>query len=196
MDRRDFLKAAGVGAAALAIPGLIRNASAAPASSILQEVITTDVLIIGGGIAAVLLIAIGAFVVLGGDDGGGGGAGSVEGVQVATVQILTDGSFVDLEGATVSSAGAGTGFIIDESGIAEVGLPVGHRQFNGLDGPGHRVSRDRHQLHRVLSSAHGLFLSAEPLEEGTGVQRCLRVAGIQRDRATKMVQRLLVALEL
>ena len=51
INRRDFLRAAGVGAAALAIPGLIRNASAAPASSIRQEVITTDVLIIGGGIA-------------------------------------------------------------------------------------------------------------------------------------------------
>ena len=50
-NRRDFLKAASVGAAALAIPGLIRNVSAAPASSIGQEVITTDVLIIGGGIA-------------------------------------------------------------------------------------------------------------------------------------------------
>jgi len=52
IDRRDFLKAAGVGAAALAIPGLIRNASAAPASSIRQEIIETDVLIVGGGIAA------------------------------------------------------------------------------------------------------------------------------------------------
>ena len=51
INRRDFLKAAGVGAAALTIPGLIRNASAAPASSITQEVITTDVLIIGGGVA-------------------------------------------------------------------------------------------------------------------------------------------------
>ncbi len=50
-NRRDFLKAAGIGAAALAMPGLIRNASAAPVSGILQEVITTDVLIIGGGIA-------------------------------------------------------------------------------------------------------------------------------------------------
>ena len=51
INRRDFLKAAGVGAAALAIPGLIRNVSAAPASNIGQEVITTDVLIVGGGIA-------------------------------------------------------------------------------------------------------------------------------------------------
>ncbi len=52
INRRDFLKAAGAGAAALAMPGLIRNASAAPATSISQEVITTDVLIVGGGIAA------------------------------------------------------------------------------------------------------------------------------------------------
>ncbi len=51
ISRRNFLKAAGVGAAALAMPGLIRNASAAPASSISQEIITTDVLIVGGGIA-------------------------------------------------------------------------------------------------------------------------------------------------
>ncbi len=50
-NRRDFIKAAGLGAAAMAIPGLIRNASAAPASSISQEVITTDVLIVGGGLA-------------------------------------------------------------------------------------------------------------------------------------------------
>jgi len=51
-SRRDFVKVAGLGAAAMAIPGLIRNASAAPASGISQEVITTDVLIVGGGIAA------------------------------------------------------------------------------------------------------------------------------------------------
>ncbi len=50
-NRRDFLKVAGIGAAALAMPGLIRNASAASVSSILQEVITTDVLIVGGGLA-------------------------------------------------------------------------------------------------------------------------------------------------
>jgi NADPH-dependent 2,4-dienoyl-CoA reductase/sulfur reductase-like enzyme len=52
INRRDFLKIAGVGAAVLTMPGLIRNASAAPASGISQEVITTDVLIVGGGIAA------------------------------------------------------------------------------------------------------------------------------------------------
>ena len=52
INRRDFIKAAGVGAAALAIPGLIRNVSAASASSLGQEVIETDVLIVGGGIAA------------------------------------------------------------------------------------------------------------------------------------------------
>ena len=52
INRRDFLKAAGVGAAVLTMPGLIRNASAAPASGISQEIITTDVLIVGGGIAA------------------------------------------------------------------------------------------------------------------------------------------------
>jgi len=32
--RRDFMKVAGIGAATLAMPGLIRNASATPASGI------------------------------------------------------------------------------------------------------------------------------------------------------------------
>lgn len=50
-DRRDFLKAAGIGAAALTLPGLVRNAGAVRMSGTNQEVIETDVLIIGGGVA-------------------------------------------------------------------------------------------------------------------------------------------------
>ena len=53
VSRRDFLKAAGVGVAAMAIPaaGLIRNAGAASVSTVNQEIIETDVLVIGGGVA-------------------------------------------------------------------------------------------------------------------------------------------------
>jgi len=53
VSRRDFLKAAGVGVAAMAIPaaGLIRNAGAASVSNVNQEIIETDVLVIGGGVA-------------------------------------------------------------------------------------------------------------------------------------------------
>ncbi|MBW1913772.1 MAG: FAD-binding protein [Deltaproteobacteria bacterium] len=50
-NRRDFLKVAGIGAAALTLPGLIRNASAASVSNMNQEIVETDVLIIGGGVA-------------------------------------------------------------------------------------------------------------------------------------------------
>ncbi|MFC1891682.1 FAD-binding protein [Thermodesulfobacteriota bacterium] len=53
VSRRDFLKAAGVGVAAMAIPaaGLIKNAGAASVSNVNQEIIETDVLVIGGGVA-------------------------------------------------------------------------------------------------------------------------------------------------
>ena len=52
-NRRDFLKVAGVGVAALAIPGmgLVRNVGAASITNVNQEMVETDVLVIGGGIA-------------------------------------------------------------------------------------------------------------------------------------------------
>jgi len=50
-DRRDFLKVAGLGAAALTIPGLISNAGAATLTNMKKVVVDTDVLVIGGGIA-------------------------------------------------------------------------------------------------------------------------------------------------
>jgi succinate dehydrogenase/fumarate reductase flavoprotein subunit len=50
-NRRDFLKVAGIGAAAFTLPGLIRNAGAASMSNMSQDTVETDVLIIGGGIA-------------------------------------------------------------------------------------------------------------------------------------------------
>jgi succinate dehydrogenase/fumarate reductase flavoprotein subunit len=54
-NRRDFLKAAGVGAAALTIPmmGFTANAGQASLSGMKQENIETDVLVIGGGYAGV-----------------------------------------------------------------------------------------------------------------------------------------------
>jgi succinate dehydrogenase/fumarate reductase flavoprotein subunit len=51
LNRRDFFKVAGIGAAAFAIPGLIKNAKAASLSSVNQDTNVTDVLVIGGGIA-------------------------------------------------------------------------------------------------------------------------------------------------
>jgi len=57
VDRRDFLKtAAGLGVAALAMPGIprISNAGAASIKDISDEIIETDVLVIGGGYAGVL----------------------------------------------------------------------------------------------------------------------------------------------
>lgn len=53
INRRDFLKVAGIGAVAMSMPGLIRNTGAASMSNVNQEVIKTDVLVIGGGIAGV-----------------------------------------------------------------------------------------------------------------------------------------------
>jgi len=52
-NRRDFLKVAGVGVAALSIPGmaLLGNAGAASMTNVNQEMVETDVLVIGGGIA-------------------------------------------------------------------------------------------------------------------------------------------------
>jgi len=53
INRRDFLKVAGIGAVAMSMPGLIRNTGAVPMPNINQEVIKTNVLVIGGGIAGV-----------------------------------------------------------------------------------------------------------------------------------------------
>jgi len=47
-SRRDMLRVAGLGAVAMAIPGLARNASAASVTETRQEVIETDVLVVGG----------------------------------------------------------------------------------------------------------------------------------------------------
>ena len=47
-----------------------------------------------------------------------GAVSTLEDVQSATVQIVATGTFVDPDGFQTSSAGSGTGFIIDESGIA------------------------------------------------------------------------------
>ena len=50
---------------------------------------------------------------------GGGGAASLEDVQKATIQIESEGTFQDPEfGLQVNSAGQGSGFIIDPSGLA------------------------------------------------------------------------------
>ncbi|HEX8582147.1 MAG TPA: trypsin-like peptidase domain-containing protein, partial [Acidimicrobiales bacterium] len=96
-------------------------------------------LLIGIGLFAALVIIVGAVALLAGggddddDDGGttgstgttteqaasGGAIGSVDEVQSATVQIVAQGSFVDPElGEQLNAAGAGSGFIIDPSGIA------------------------------------------------------------------------------
>jgi succinate dehydrogenase/fumarate reductase flavoprotein subunit len=53
INRRDFLKVAGIGAVTMSMPGLIRNTGAASMSNVNQQVIKTDVLVIGGGIAGV-----------------------------------------------------------------------------------------------------------------------------------------------
>lgn len=51
--------------------------------------------------------------------GGSAGVGSVEDAQAAVVQIVSQGSFVDPQvGAVLNSAGSGSGFVIDPSGIA------------------------------------------------------------------------------
>ena len=53
-NRRDFLKVAGLGAAALTIPGMaFANPGAKSMSQVKQEEIETDVLVIGGGFAGV-----------------------------------------------------------------------------------------------------------------------------------------------
>lgn len=59
----------------------------------------------------------------GGDGNGSAGGGkpvdSIEGVESATVQIVATGSFIDPDiGLQTDAAGAGSGFIIDPSGIA------------------------------------------------------------------------------
>jgi succinate dehydrogenase/fumarate reductase flavoprotein subunit len=54
INRRDLLKAAGIGVAAMALPmGMMSNAKAAEEGSIAQSAFTADVLVIGGGIAGI-----------------------------------------------------------------------------------------------------------------------------------------------
>jgi S1-C subfamily serine protease len=51
--------------------------------------------------------------------GNGGAANNIQDVQKATIQIESDGTFVDpSEGLVLNAAGRGSGFIIDPSGIA------------------------------------------------------------------------------
>lgn len=54
-DRRDLLKAAGIGMAAMALPfGMLTNSNAADANGIKQSVSEADVVVIGGGIAGAM----------------------------------------------------------------------------------------------------------------------------------------------
>ena len=53
-SRRDMLKLAGLGAAAMAFPGFARNAGAAAMTSVKQKVVETDILVVGGGYAGIL----------------------------------------------------------------------------------------------------------------------------------------------
>ena len=71
-------------------------------------------------IAAVAALTVGA---CGGTvettEAGGGSAASLEEVRPAVVRIVAEGTFVDPEaGEQLNSAGSGSGFIIDPSGIA------------------------------------------------------------------------------
>jgi serine protease Do len=75
-------------------------------------------LLIGGAAVAVIALIIGGVVVLSGGDDDGSRVGSVDDVKLATVQIVAEGAFVDPVEGAVQAAGSGTGFIIDESGLA------------------------------------------------------------------------------
>jgi serine protease Do len=64
--------------------------------------------------AAIML----TFLIAGCGGAGGGAAGSLEDVKPATVQVVAKGTFRDpQEGMVTNVAGAGTGFIIDPSGL-------------------------------------------------------------------------------
>jgi succinate dehydrogenase/fumarate reductase flavoprotein subunit len=52
-ERSDLVKIAGISAAAMAIPGLVKNAGAASMSTTNEDVVETDVLVIGGGFAGI-----------------------------------------------------------------------------------------------------------------------------------------------
>jgi serine protease Do len=62
------------------------------------------------------------FVVAGtlaGCSGGGGGAGGIDGVQAATIQIESEGTFANPDdGQTAEEAGLGSGFLISADGLA------------------------------------------------------------------------------
>lgn len=77
--------------------------------------------------AAIIALVAGILVVSGGGDDDKKeekktslptGETSIEDVKLATVQIIANGTFIDPEFGETEASGAGTGFIIDEEGIA------------------------------------------------------------------------------
>lgn len=73
--------------------------------------------IIIGSVSAAIVLMVGLIALLASEDDDT--AGSLEEVEAATVQVLTEGSFVDpVEGAVQDAAGAGTAFLIASDGTA------------------------------------------------------------------------------
>jgi serine protease Do len=106
-----------------------RGREGAPASAATDDAVAADGTAPAGGVDALgrrrFLAGAGVAGVVGLAGCAGGGFGgplavnSVESAQAAVVQIVSQGSFVDPEvGAVLNSAGSGSGFVVDPSGIA------------------------------------------------------------------------------
>ena len=145
-SRRDMLKVAGLGAAAMAIPGFARNAGAASMTHTKQEVIETDVLVVGGGFAGTFAAlkareqGVDVTMAINGDGAGKGvydmGVNLLERVRVA--DLLLDGSravgavcHTPKEDKEITIKAKSVVLAIEAGGYKPNGFPLSSLTFDG-----------------------------------------------------------------
>ncbi len=145
-SRRDMLRVAGLGAAAMVITGFAGNAGAAPVADTGQEVIETDVLVVGGGsagtFAAVKAKEQGVDVTMAINGGAAGrkvydmGVNLLEGVRIA--DLLLDGSrtagvvgHIIKEDRKITIKAKSVVFATAAGGYKPNGLPLSALTFDG-----------------------------------------------------------------
>ena len=146
-SRRDMLKVAGLGAAAMAIPGFARNAGAASMTHTKQEVIDTDVLVVGGGFAGTFAAlkakeqGVDVTMAINGDGAGKKvydmGINLLERVRVA--ELLLDGSravgavcHTFKEDKEITIKAKSVVFATEADGYMPNGFPLSSLTFDGI----------------------------------------------------------------
>jgi succinate dehydrogenase/fumarate reductase flavoprotein subunit len=142
-----MLKAVGLGAAAMAVPGLGMNAGAAPMTHTKQEVIETDVLVVGGGFAGTFAAlkareqGVDVTMAINGDGAGKKvydmGVNLLERVRVA--DLLLDGSravgavcHTSKEDKEITIKAKSVVFATEAGGYKPNGFPLSSLTFDGI----------------------------------------------------------------